>query len=108
MLFDPALDVAASVAEMLAGPEADRPFSSASPREQGPDWDVEEVGEFGCVRSGRCRCSWSDDVGRPCQQTVSNPLSRVSFRCSLLLVVAGGEVVLVFADAVSDLQLEGF
>ncbi len=103
-VFDPPFDVDPSVAEMLAGPEADRALSSAPPRVEGLDWDVEEVGEFVCgeetvvVVHGR--------IMRV------DPVNRVLFRChsrqSPPEGVAGGEVVLTFADVVPDLQLEGF
>jgi len=47
-VLDPHLDVDPSVAEMLAGPETNGAFSSAAPRIEGLDRDVEEVGEFVC------------------------------------------------------------
>jgi hypothetical protein len=103
-VLDPHLDIDPAVAEMLPGPEADRAFSAVPPRVEGLDWDVEEVGEFFCGEETVVAVH-----GRIMRV---DPVSRVSFRChfrcSLLSVVVGGEVVLAFADVVSDLQLEGF
>ena len=104
-VFDPHLNVDPAVADVSADSEADGSFSSVAPCVEGLDWDVEEVGEFVCgeekvvpVVHGR--------IMRV------DPVIRVSFqchfRCSPLSDVAGGEVVLAFADVVSDLQLEGF
>ena len=100
-VFDPAFDVDPSVAEMLAGPEADGAFSSVSPCVEGLDWDVEEVGEFFCGEE-------TVVVGVHGRIMRVDPVSRVSLRSSLLSGVAGREVVLAFADVVPDLQLEGF
>jgi len=100
-VLDPQFDVDPAVAEMLAGPEADGAFSAVAPCVEGLDWDVEEVGEFVCGE-------------KPVVVVVHgrimrvDPVSRVSFRCSLLSGGAGRGVVLAFADVVSDLQLEGF
>jgi hypothetical protein len=103
-VFDPHLYVDPSVAEMLAGPETNGSLCPVAPCVEGLDWDVEEVGEFFCGEETVVAVH-----GRIMRV---DPVSRVSFRChfrcSLLSVVVGGEVVLAFADVVSDLQLEGF
>ncbi len=102
-VFDPQLDIGPSVAECSAGPEADGSFSPVAPCVQGLDWNVEKVGEFFCGEE-----TVEFVHGRIMRV---DPFSRVSFRChsrcSLLSVIAGGEVVLAFTDVVSDLQLEG-
>jgi hypothetical protein len=87
-VFDPHLYVDPSVAEMLAGPEADGAFSSVPPGVEGLDWDVEEVGEFFCGE----KTVVAVVHGRIMRV---DPVSRVSFRChcrcSLLSRVAGSE-----------------
>jgi hypothetical protein len=103
-VFDPVFDVGPSVADVLADPEADGSLSSVAPCVEGLDWDVEQVGEFVCGKEAVVVVVH----GRIMQV---NPVIRVSFRCHfrrcLFSGVAGGEVVLTFADVVSDLQLEG-
>jgi hypothetical protein len=72
-VFDPQFDIDPSVADVLAGPEADGAFSSVAPCVEGLDWDVEEVGEFFCGEETVVVVhGWIMRV---------DPVIRVSFRC---------------------------